>query len=80
MKLRARRSPGLRRFDGAVTVTFTVREARSAVRAIDLVVNDLRAALFANKLPGGLQPPMVDAHEVLVAACERAGVDIRRVA
>lgn len=58
-----------------VHVDFTDREARSLVRAATLVADVLRPELFPRE--GGVaESPLVTAYQVLVAACERAGLDL----
>jgi len=58
---------------GTVHLDLTEREARATARAISLVREFLRPALFA----GDTRPrPLTDAHAHLLGACERAGVEV----
>jgi hypothetical protein len=58
-----------------IHVDLTEREARSLVRAATLVADVLRPELFDRD---GSAPtsPLVTAYQVLIASCERAGVDL----
>ena len=65
---------GGRREDARIHVAFTEREARSVIRATTLVADLLRPELFRGGPP--VESPLVTAYQVLVAACERGGVDL----
>jgi hypothetical protein len=73
-----RRAPHTRG-DGCVQarvhVDLTEREARSLVRAAELVTDVLRPELFNRDRPGA-ESPLVTACQVLIGACERAGVEL----
>ena len=58
-----------------IHVDLTEREARSLVRAATLVADILRPELFRHDAAAE-QSPLITAHQVLIAACERGGVDI----
>ncbi len=58
-----------------IQVDLTEREARSLVRAATLVADVLRPELFCRD-GSGPQSPLITAYQVLIAACERSGVDI----
>jgi hypothetical protein len=58
-----------------IHVDLTEREARSLVRAATLVADILRPELFRHE-PSAGQSPLITAYQVLIAACERGGVDI----
>ena len=58
-----------------VHVDLTEREARSLVRAAELVTDLLRPELFDRDRPGA-ESPLVTACQVLIGACERAGFDV----
>ena len=61
--------------DALVRVDLTEREVRSLARAATLVADVLRPELFWRE--GSLsESPLVTAYQVLVASCERAGVDL----
>ena len=62
--------------DARVHVDFTEREARSLVRAAALVTDVLRPELFTRDRPGA-ESPLVTACQVLIGACERAGIEAR---
>lgn len=73
-----RRAPHARgdgRVEARVHVDLTEREARSLVRAATLVTDVLRPELF-NRDPPGAESPLVTACQVLIGACERAGVEL----
>lgn len=56
-------------------VDLTEREARSLAHAATLVADVLRPELFFRD--GSVsESPLVTAYQVLVAACERAGIDL----
>jgi hypothetical protein len=58
-----------------ISVELTEREARSLIRATTLVTDVLRPELLA--IAGrGSESPLITAYQVLLAACERAGVDL----
>jgi hypothetical protein len=57
-----------------IHVDLTEREARSLVRAATLVADILRPELFRD--PAAEQSPLITAYQVLIAACERGGIDI----
>ena len=58
-----------------VRLELTEREARALIRATTLVADVLRPELLAHDLTAK-QSPLVTAYQVLIGACERAGVDI----
>jgi hypothetical protein len=58
-----------------IHVDLTEREARSLVRAATLVADVLRPELFARNGSASTSP-LVTAYQVLIASCERAGVDL----
>ena len=58
-----------------VAITLTELEARSLVRASTLVIDVLRPELFSGTGPATASP-LVTACQVLVSACERAGIAI----
>jgi hypothetical protein len=58
-----------------IHVDLTEREARSLVRAATLVADVLRPELFGRDGPAS-SSPLVTAYQVLIASCERAGVDL----
>ena len=58
-----------------IHVDLTEREARSLVRAATLVADILRPELFRRDAAAE-QSPLITAYQVLIAACERGGVDI----
>ena len=58
-----------------INVDLTEREARSLVRAATLVADILRPELFRHDAAAE-QSPLITAYQVLIAACERGGVDI----
>lgn len=61
--------------DALVHVDLTEREVRSLARAAMLVADVLRPELFWRE--GSVsESPLVTAYQVLVASCERAGVDL----
>jgi hypothetical protein len=61
--------------EALVHVDLTEREARSLARAATLVADVLRPELFFRD--GSVsESPLVTAYQVVVAACERAGVDL----
>ena len=61
--------------DACVRVDLTEREARSLARAATLVADVLRPELFFRD--GSVsESPLVTGYQVVVAACERAGVDL----
>jgi hypothetical protein len=61
--------------DARIHVDLTEREARSLACAAMLVADVLRPELFWRE--GSVsESPLVTAYQVLVAACERAGVDL----
>ena len=61
--------------DAMVHVDLTEREARSLARAATLVADVLRPELFWRE--GSVsESPLVTAYQVLVASCERVGVDL----
>jgi hypothetical protein len=62
-----------------IHVDLTEREARSLVRAATLVADVLRPELFGREASGA-QSPLVTANQVLIASCERAGVDLGMLA
>ena len=75
----ANRTPHARRdrcVEARVHVELTEREARSLVRAAELVTDVLRRELFGRDRPGA-ETPLVTACQVLIGACERAGIDLR---
>lgn len=62
-----------------IHVDLTEREARSLVRAATLVADVLRPELFGRE--GSVaESPLVTAYQVLIASCERAGVDLGMLA
>lgn len=61
--------------EARVHVDLTEREARSLVRAAELVTDVLRPELFNRDRPGA-ESPLVTACQVLIGACERAGVEL----
>jgi hypothetical protein len=63
------------RESASVAVMLTELEARSLVRAATLVIDVLRPELFSSAGPATASP-LVTACQVLVAACERAGITI----
>ena len=63
------------REDARIRVEFTEREARSVIRATTLVTEILRPELFRQGRTAS-ESPLVTAYQVLVAACERGGVDL----
>jgi hypothetical protein len=65
----------LRRSQARVRVDLTEREARSLVRAAGLVTDVLRPGLFGGD-GGRADSPLLTACQVLVGACERAGIDL----
>ena len=74
----ARETPHARRercAQARVHVDLTEREARSLVRAAELVADVLRPELFSRDRPGA-ESPLVTACQVLIGACERAGLDL----
>ncbi|HEY7968083.1 MAG TPA: hypothetical protein VID68_13755 [Solirubrobacteraceae bacterium] len=68
-------SAGLGREHARVHVALTDREARAVVRATALVADLLRPELFRHGGPA-VESPLITAHQVLRAACERCGVDL----
>ena len=68
-------STGLPREHARVHIALTDREARAVVRATALVADLLRPELFRVGGPAG-ESPLITAHQVLRAACERCGVDL----
>lgn len=58
-----------------IHVDLTEREARSLVRAATLVADILRPELFRRDAAAE-QSPLITAQQVLIAACERGGVEI----
>lgn len=66
----------LKRMDACVHVDLTPREARALVRGLDLVMSVLRPELFPPDRQRVTPPPMAEAQAVIIAAAERAGVDI----
>jgi hypothetical protein len=58
-----------------IHVDLTEQEARSLVRAATLVADVLRPELFGRDGPPS-RSPLVTAYQVLIASCERAGVDL----
>ena len=58
-----------------IHVDLTEREARSLVRAATLVADILRPEVFRRDASAE-QSPLITAYQVLIAACERGGVDI----
>jgi hypothetical protein len=62
-----------------IHVDLTEPEARSLVRAATLVADVLRPELFGRN-GSGSESPLVTAYQVLIASCERAGVDLGTVA
>lgn len=63
------------RDEARIRVDFTEREARSVIRATTLVTEILRPELFRHGRSASASP-LVTAYQVLVAACERCGVDL----
>jgi hypothetical protein len=63
------------RESASVAITLTELEARSLVRASTLVIDVLRPELFSSA-GSATASPLVTACQVLVAACERAGIAI----
>ena len=65
-----------RRERARIHVELTELEVRSIVRATTLVADLLRPELF--RIGGGSvsESPLITAYQTLVAACERAGVDL----
>jgi hypothetical protein len=59
-----------------VRVELTEREARSLVRAATLVADVLRPELFSHYDGETAGSPLITASQVLIAACERAGVNV----
>ncbi|HEY6459402.1 MAG TPA: hypothetical protein VIY73_04600 [Polyangiaceae bacterium] len=59
----------------SVAIALTEQEARSLVRASTLVIDVLRPELFSST-GRATASPLVTACQVLVAACERAGISI----
>jgi hypothetical protein len=66
---------GFPRENARVHIALTDREARAVVRATALVADLLRPELFRH---GGQaeESPLITAHQVLRAACERCGVNL----
>jgi hypothetical protein len=62
-----------------IHVDLTELEARSLVRAATLVADVLRPELFGGN-GSASESPLVTAYQVLVASCERAGVDLGMLA
>jgi hypothetical protein len=67
------------RLDARIRVDLTFREARALSRAAALVADVLRPELFTRE-ESVSESPLVTAHQVLVASCERAGVDLGSLA
>jgi hypothetical protein len=63
------------RADANIRVALTPLEIRSLVRAATLVADVLRPELFGRQGRGELSP-LVIATQVLMAECERAGIDL----
>jgi hypothetical protein len=65
-----------RREQARIHVELTELEVRSVVRATTLVADLLRPELF--RIRGGevSESPLITAYQTLVAACERAGIDL----
>ena len=63
-----------RREGARIHVELTDREARSLIRATTLVADLLRPELFRHERAS--ESPLVTAYQVLLAACERYGVDL----
>lgn len=73
-------APGApQREQACVRLELTEREARALIRATTLVADVLRPELLAHG-PTAVQSPLVTAYQVLIGACERAGVDVGLVA
>jgi hypothetical protein len=70
------RDRGVPTRNAGVQVELTEREVRALVRAATLVADILRPELFRSAGSPGEEVPLVTAYQVLVAACERAGVDL----
>ena len=65
--------------DARIRVDLTFREARALARAAALVADVLRPELLSREASVS-ESPLVTAHQVLVGACERAGVDLGSLA
>jgi hypothetical protein len=65
-----------RREQARIRVELTELEVRSIVRATTLVADLLRPELF--RIGGGSvsESPLITGYQTLVAACERAGIDL----
>lgn len=66
---------GPRRHQARLTVSLTEREVRAIVRATALVADVLRPELV-RQTGSAPQSPLVTAHQALIAACERQGVEL----
>jgi len=65
-----------RRERARIRVELTELEVRSIVRATTLVADLLRPELFRPGAGSAAESPLITAYQTLVAACERAGVDL----
>src|ERR1700733_10534527 len=63
------------RHNARVCVELTEREIRAIIRATTLVADILRPELLRDDA-SALDSPLVTAYQVLIAACERHGVDL----
>jgi hypothetical protein len=65
-----------RREQARIRVELTELEVRSIVRATTLVADLLRPELFRAGDGSISESPLITAYQTLVAACERAGIDL----
>jgi hypothetical protein len=65
-----------RREQASIQVELTELEVRSVVRATTLVADLLRPELFRTRGSEMAESPLITAYQTLVAACERAGIDL----
>jgi hypothetical protein len=65
-----------RRERARIRVELTELEVRSIVRATTLVADLLRPELFRTRGSAMSESPLITAYQTLVAACERAGIDL----
>jgi len=65
-----------RREQARIHVELTELEVRSVVRATTLVADLLRPELFRTRGREMAEIPLITAYQTLVAACERAGIDL----
>jgi hypothetical protein len=65
-----------RRQQARIHVELSELEVRSIVRATTLVADLLRPELFRTRGNGISESPLITAYQTLVAACERAGIDL----